>query len=266
MRSWIQPIVILPVAIMLSTVALPMVYSISMGFGGVSWVSTAVELSLATGVVWLWTRDYWPRSRWRAWLVACSEGWILLAVALSVAVAFGVLAFHFNGTWWTLLPPMAVAIPLAWWCMAEEVVLRVLLPLHLPTRSIHATRILQWLIATAVVWLLSTPTSWYALVVIATGELLGVVTAHCTADFTTMWARRWAWRWLMAGVLGATQLGIVLAVPSLFTMIITEALVPAMVTAGVLVVWSSATVLLHLTDQHYRDNHHDAEHEPNHAR
>ena len=150
--------------------------------------------------------------------------------------------------------------------MAEEVVLRVLLPQHLPTRSIHATRILQWLIAVAVVWLLSTPTSWYALVVIAAGELLGVVTAHCTADFTTMWARRWAWRWMMAGVLGATQLGIVLAVPSLFTMVITEALVPAMVTAGVLVVWSSATVLLHLTDQYYRDNHHDAEHQPNHAR
>lgn len=238
MRIWGSAIIVLPVAVIASTLILT---TMQMGWGDVgdvSWLRVVLELSLATALVWVWTRQHWPASHWRAWVVACVEGWTLLAVALCVAMVVGVLAIQINQSWWAVFPALAVAGPLAGWCMAEEVVLRIMLPVQMPWQDVRRVRLLQWVIATAVVWLMSTPTSWYALIVIAAGELLGVVTAHCSGDFTTMWARRWAWRWMMIALLGATQLGIVLALPSLFTMVMTEALVPAMVTAGVLVTWS----------------------------
>lgn len=244
MRAWLTTIVILPVALIVSTVVLTVSHALWHDVPLATWQYAAVELSLAAGTVWLVTRQHWPQWHWRGVIQACGEGWLLLAIAGAVAMGFGMLAPHVGRTWDVWVPALLVAAPLAWWCMAEEIVLRVMLP-HVTPASRGWGAVLLWVQAVALMWLMSTPTSWYAVVVIAAGELLGVVTARASTDFATRWGRRWAWRWLMAAVCGATQLGVVLALPSAITLVVTEALVPAMVTAGVLVAWSLAS-LIHL--------------------
>lgn len=208
-----------------------------------SWAWAAIELSLAAGAVWLCTRPAWTWGSWRDVLVACGEGWMLLACAIGVTMAFGMLSFnptiHWHGVW----AAGVLAIPLAWWCMAEEVVLRDVLPTLVPIAHPWRKYSVLWGIAVIMMWLMSTPASWFALAVIAAGEFLSLVTAYVGRSFTTRWARRWAWRWLMMCFFGATQLGMAVAVPAVVTLVIPEALVPAVLTVSALIAWSVVSLL-----------------------
>lgn len=243
MRSAWLVVLLLPGALVASTAIAT--YSQISGYVPTlpSWGWAAIELSLAAGIVWLCTRTAWTWGSWRDVLVACGEGWMLLSFAIGVTMAFGMLSFHPVVHWQALWAAGAVAVPLALWCMAEEVVLRRLLPQVMPIAHPWLRYIVLWGIAVALVWLMSTPASWFALAVIAAGEGFALVTAAVGRSFTTWWARRWAWRWLMICIFGATQLGISIAVPSVVTLVIPEALVPAVVTMSALIAWGVVSLI-----------------------
>lgn len=242
MRRFVITLMILPLAVMLSTLLLSWLYQFVPLAMRHSWSMTVLELGVPAGLVWLVTRHAWPRWAWYRVVRACGAGIVWVALALGVALATDMLAFAPTVRYDALLSFIAVALPLAWWCMAEEVVLRVLLPGTLVALSPWLRGVLMWLVAAALMWVLSTPASWYTVLVLGAGELLGVVTWASAGDFGQMWARRWVWRWVMVAGCGATQLGLTLAVPAPVTLVIPEALVPAIVTVGALFAWSSWTV------------------------
>ncbi|MFM7677550.1 MAG: hypothetical protein ACKO83_01735, partial [Roseiflexaceae bacterium] len=239
-------LLILPVAVLLSTLLITSVQWLWPLTALPSWILAAGELTVATGIVWVMTHADWSwgtLGAWRDVVRACAEGWVLLAVAMLVAYAFDMLAIAPVVYWPALWPVLMVALPLAGWCMAEEVVLRVVLPRTSPVAPCWRTALLVWVLAVASIWVLSTPASWFAVAAIAAGELVSVVTRFTAHSTTTLWARRWAWRWLMICVCGATQLGIAVSTPHVISLVIPEALVPALVTMSALIAWSAVTAL-----------------------
>ena len=239
-------LLILPVAVLLSTLLITAVQLLWPLTSLPSWILAAGELTVATGIVWVMTHADWSWGAPGAWhdgVRACAEGWVLLGVAMAVAHAFDMLSIAPVIHWQALWVVLAVALPLAGWCMAEEVVLRVVLPRTLPVAHRWGNAVLIWVLSIATIWMLSTPASWFAVAAIAAGELLSVVTRFTVHRPTTLWARRWAWRWLMICVCGATQLGIAVSMPHVISLVIPEALVPALLTMGALVAWSVVTVL-----------------------
>lgn len=243
MRQFGLTILILPVAVVFSTLLITAVQWLYPFTNLPSWGRVVAEFMVATALVWSMTHTDWVWGAWRDVVRACGEGWVLLGVAMLVAYAFDMLAIGPVIHWQALVGVLAVALPLAAWCMAEEVVLRVVLPrtLAVSQRWLHALS--MWGVAVATIWMLSTPVSWFAVIAIAAGELLAVVTWATGHGVTTLWARRWAWRWLMICVCGATQLGIAVALPHVVSLVIPEALVPAVVTMSALCAWSVVTVL-----------------------
>ncbi|MCE2850122.1 MAG: hypothetical protein LW717_17330 [Chloroflexaceae bacterium] len=239
-------LLILPVAVLLSTVLMTSVQWLWPLTALPSWILAAGELAGATGIVWAMTQADWSWRTlgvWRDVVRACAEGWLLIGVAMIVAHAFDMLAIAPVIHWSSLWPVLVVALPLAGWCMAEEVVLRVVLPRTSPITQRWRNALLVWVLAVATIWVLSTPASWFAVAAIAAGELLSVVTRFTAQSTTTLWARRWAWRWLMICVCGATQLGIAVSTPHVISLVIPEALVPAIVTMSALIAWSAVSAL-----------------------
>jgi len=262
-------LLILPVAIMLTTLVLAQ--SRLLQLFPVDWpwttaTTTALELSMAALVVWAIYRREWPTWRWRDVGRVFFEALAVIGLALLPPYWFGQFTiaqqFYFNG----VINAVIFLLPLAAWCLAEEVVLRVVL-LRILAPLPAWTRYLSLLtLASLIQWVIITPQSDFVLAVIVAGESVSLLSMILQPHFGVVWGRRWAWRWLLIGLLGAQNVGLASALTSPLTPIVTEAATLTIVAASALAIWSIMIGYTFLANRQHHHNHHNPETQANHTR
>ncbi len=216
--------------------------------------TTALEFSVAAIVVWAIYRHEWPAWRWRDVGRVFFEALAMIGLALVPPYWFGqfTIAQQFYSN--SVINALIFLVPLAAWCMAEEVVLRVVLLrilAPLPTWVRYSSLLV---LACLVQWIIITPQSYYVIAVIVAGECVSLLSMALQPHFGVVWGRRWAWRWLLIGLLGAQNVGLATALTSPLTPIVTEAATMTIVAASALTSWC---VLIGYTFLANRNHHHD---------
>jgi hypothetical protein len=221
--------------------------------------TTALELSMAALVVWAIYRREWPTWRWRDVGRVFFEALAMIGIALVPPYWFGQFTiaqqFYFNGASNALI----FFVPLAAWCIAEEVVLRVVLPRILAPLPAWARYLSLLALASLGQWIIITPQSYYVIAVIVAGECVSLLSMALQPHFGVVWGRRWAWRWLLIGLLGAQNVGLATALTSPLTPIVTEAATMTIVAASALTSWCVLIGYTFLANRNHHHNHYDSE-------
>lgn len=199
--------------------------------------TTALEFSVAAIVVWAYYRAQWPTWRWREVIRVFFEALAILGMAMLPPYWLDQFTiaqqFHFVGA----INALIFLGPLAAWCIAEEVVLRVVLPRILAPLSTWVRYSSLLVLACLVQWVIITPQSYYVIAVIVAGESVSLLSMALQPHFGVVWGRRWAWRWVLIGLLGAQNVGLATALSSPLTPIVSEAAALTVVAASALASW-----------------------------
>ncbi|NBU64267.1 MAG: hypothetical protein EBS29_07195 [Chloroflexia bacterium] len=220
--------------------------------------TTALELSMVTLVVWAIYRREWPMWRWRDVGRVVVEAFTILGLALVPPYWFGQFTiaqhFHFVGA----INALIFLGPLAAWCMAEEVVLRVVLRRILAPLPTWVRDSCLLVLACLVQWMMITPQSYLVIAVIVAGESVSLLSMALQPHFGIVWGRRWAWRWILIGLLGAQNVGFATALTSPFTPIVSEAATVTVVAASALASWCLIIGYTYIAHRLAHHNHHNA--------
>jgi hypothetical protein len=216
--------------------------------------TTALELSMATLVIWVIYRREWPTWRWHDVGRVFFEALAVIGLALVPPYWFGQFTiaqqFYFNGA----INALIFLFPLAMWCMAEEVVLRVVLSRILTPLPAWVRYLSLLTFASLIQWIIITPQFIYVSAVLIAGEALSLLSMAIQPHFGVVWGRRWAWRWLLIGLFGAQNVGLTTALTSPLTPIVTEAATMTIVAASALASWC---VIIGYGFLANRNHHHD---------
>ena len=221
--------------------------------------TTAIELSMAALMIWAIYHREWPTWRWRDVGRVFFEALAVIGLALVPPYWFGQFTiaqqFYSNGASNALI----FLVPLAIWCMAEEVVLRVVLPRILAPLPAWVRYLSLLTLASLIQWVIITPQFIYVSAVLIAGEALSLLSMALQPHFGVVWGRRWAWRWLLIGLLGAQNIGLATALTSPLTPIVTEAATLTIVAASALTSWCVLIGYTFLANRQHHHNHHDPE-------
>ncbi len=172
---------------------------------GAVWGSA--EMLLVAALLWLLTRTYWPTWSWRDVAQVAIEGLCVATLLLAAGWYFALLEIDGLVDWTGVAQSLVLIVPLALWCISEEVVLRV----RLTQQLADVAPWLRWLIACFVAVglqvLLSGTWSWTTLGVLVAGELLSLIAWWREGRFGLVWGRRLVWRWCAVVVIGFPGLG-----------------------------------------------------------
>lgn len=217
-QRWLMAIFSLPAIAVLSTfivsqTQISQLIPATMPFQPILW--TALQLSLASGLVWLIWRKPAPRRNWSAIGKSISEGIVLFGMSIIIiGWLFQLVDITWHITTESIIAIVGLALPLAWWSMAEERVLRG----ELHTLLGNTPSLLRDLIMLSIGWFvqmnLASITSLFVAIIILLTEGLSVITWSGSADFERTWARRWVWRWIYVVGAGVSSTGFVTATPS----------------------------------------------------
>jgi len=270
--AWGQLIVavlILPATVVLTTLVLAQSRLLQLFPAEWPWTTattTALELSMAALVVWAIYRREWPTWRWRDVGRVFFEALAMIGLALVPPYWFGQFTiaqqFYFNGA----INALIFLVPLAMWCMAEEVVLRVVLPRTLAPLPTWVRYLSLLTLASLIQWVIITPQFIYVSAVLIAGEALSLLSMALQPHFGVVWGRRWAWRWLLIGLLGAQNVGLATALTSPLTPIVTEAATMTIVAASALASWCVLIGYLFLANRQHHHDHHNPETQADHTR
>lgn len=172
---------------------------------GMVWGS--VEMFLVGGLLWLCTRADWPAWSWRDVAQVTFEGLCVATLLLAAGWYFALLEIDDAVDWTGLVQSVLLIVPLALWCISEEVVLRVRLMHRLAAEATWVRGLTALLVAVGLQVLLSSTWSWATLGVILVGELLSLVSWWREGRFGLVWGRRLVWRWCAVVVIGFPGLG-----------------------------------------------------------
>lgn len=261
-------LLLLPATVVLTTLVLTQ--SRGLQLFPIDWVwaaatTTALELSGASLLVWAVYRHEWPAWRWRDVGRGWVEALVLIAVALVPPFLFGQFTiaqqFHVTGA----INALTLLVPLALWCYAEEVVLRVVLPRILASVATWVRYASLLVLASLIQWILITPQSDYVIAVIVAGECVSLLSMTVQPHFGVVWGRRWAWRWLLIGLLGAQNVGLATSLTSPFSPIVSEAVTITIVAASALVSWAALISYAFLANRQHDHNHQNPETKPDYT-
>lgn len=199
----------------------------------------ALQLSLASGLLWLLWRETPQLPDWRALGRAIVEGVGLFGAALSIGWYSELIDVSWQLTYEHLLRLLVIAVPLAWWSMAEERLLRVELSQLLAQRYGILRDVSMLIVGWIVQMSMLAPYGFFVFIVVILTEGLSVVTWSGSADFNRTWARRWAWRWLIVGGTGLSSTGFVLGMPSPLTITSDDPFVLVILVAATMIAWVS---------------------------
>lgn len=207
------------------------------------WV--ALQLSLASGLLWLLWRDAPQLPSRHALGAALIECGSLFVVALVIGSYTKIIDITVESFGDSLMSMLIFAIPLAWWSMAEERLLRVEMSYLLAHQPVLLRDIAMLIIGWTVQMILLAPYGLFVVIVVLLTESLSVSTWSGSADFARTWTRRWAWRWLIVGGAGMSSTGFVLGTPSLLTITSDDPVALIMIIVGIMVAWVSYTTIQH---------------------
>lgn len=172
---------------------------------GACWGS--VELALVAGLLWLLTRADWPTWSWYDVAQAVVEGVCVATLLLVAGWYFTLLDVEPQVVWPGVLQAGVLLVPLALWCISEEVVLRVRLTQQLAAEAPWVRWGSALCVAVVLQVLLSSTWSWPTFGVILAGEVLSLIAWWRERRFGLVWGRRLAWRWCAVVVIGFPGLG-----------------------------------------------------------
>lgn len=241
-QRWLVIIISLPVVAIISTfivsqTQISQLAPTDMPHQQVVW--TALQLSVASGLLWL----LWPdQPRVRQWTIIASalvEGLGLFGVALGIGWYLGLIDISWQFTSERIIAMLALAIPLAWWSMAEERILR-----NEVGHMLNGTpTLIRDLVMLGVAWLVQTSmittTSVYVLIVVVLTEGLSIITWSGSADFERAWARRWTWRWVLVAGAGLSSTGFVTSTPTPLVITTDDPFALIILVAATLAAWVS---------------------------
>ncbi|MFZ9857379.1 MAG: hypothetical protein ACO3F2_03460 [Roseiflexaceae bacterium] len=245
-QRWVMAIVGLPSVVVFSTfivsqTQIGQLVSMDMSFQSTFW--TALQLSLASGLVWLVWRTPSTKRNWAIIGKSVIEGIVLCGMSLIVMWLLG-----FTDTTWqisieSIIAMVGLALPIAWWSMAEERVLRG----ELQTLLGNMPSLLRDLIMLSVGWcvqmsLISVHSMFVAIVLLLT-EGLSVITWSGHDGFERAWARRWVWRWLFVVVFGVSSTGFVTATPSPLIVMVDDPFISLVLVTTPITLWLIFTIV-----------------------
>lgn len=207
-----------------------------------------VEMALVAGLLWLLTRAYWPTWSWYDVAQVAIEGVCVATLLLAAGWYFALLDIELQVVWPGLLQAVALLVPLALWCISEEVVLRVRLIQRLATEAPWVRWGTALCVAVALQVFLSSTWSWPTVCVILAGEVLSLISWWREGRFGLVWGRRLAWRWCAVVVIGFPGLG--MSVESVRPVVVMPAdlEVGALLVAAWLLSWLLALLIQHSLD------------------
>jgi hypothetical protein len=245
-QRWIVALVSLPMAAIISTFIISQtqigqLVPATMPFQHTLW--TALHWSLASSIIWiLWRNQSQPR-QWRVIGESAIEGIGLFGVALGIGWYFELIDITWQINSESIVALIGLAIPLAWWSMAEEQVLRSEIGALLARMSSFGRDMIMlsigWVIQTSLV----TTGSIYVLVIIILTEGLSVMTWSGSANFERAWARRWAWRWVVVIGAGVSSTGFVSGTTSFMAITTNDPFALVVVVAATFAAWVSYSAL-----------------------
>lgn len=210
---------------------------------------TALQFSVASGLIWLLWRQPSPMRDWAAITGAFIEGAVLFGIALSVGWYFGLIDLSLELSSESIIALIGLAIPLAWWSMAEERILRGEVSQLMP----HTPPILRDVIMLVIGWIvqlsLVTTTNVFVFMMVMLTEGLSIITWSGSANLERTWARRWTWRWLLVVGAGISSTGFVTATPSLLSITTDDPLALVIIVAAPLAAWISYSGLQNYTTE-----------------
>lgn len=245
-QRWVVVLFGLPVAVLLSTLALSQTQLIrlvpsDLPLQPALW--SALQLSLASSLIWFIWREAPQIPAWRTVGQSLLEGVGLFGVALGISWYLQLIDISWDITTERIVTMGMMALPLAWWCMAEERLMRVELcrllshqkPLLRDVSMIGIGWIVQFTILSA--------HTLEILVVILLTEGLSVLTWSGSAHYDKTWTRRWAWRWLLVAGAGLHGTGFVISTPAPIIVTADDTFVLVLLVAAPLVAWVSLSGL-----------------------
>lgn len=204
---------------------------------------TALQLSLASGLIWLFWRNTSHTRDWHAIGASMIEGFGLFGIAIGIGWYFALIDITWQMTAESVVAMIGLAIPLAWWSMAEERMLRTEVSTLLPRTPTLIRDIVMLGIGWVVQVSLISTHSIFVLLIILLTEGLSVMTWSGSANFERTWARRWAWRWLIVIGAGISSTGFLTATPSLIVVTTDDPLALVVLVAAPLAAWISYSAM-----------------------
>lgn len=241
-QQWVIVLFSLPVVAVISTfivsqTQISQLIPADLPFQHTIW--TALQFSVASGLIWLLWRHQ-PQTRdWAAIVGAVIEGAVLFGIALSVGWYFGLIDLSLELSSESIVALIGLAIPLAWWSMAEERVLRGQVSALMP----HTPPLLRDVVMLVIGWgvqlSLVTTTNIFVFLIVMLTEGLSISTWSGSANFERTWARRWVWRWIIVVGAGISSTGFITATPSILTVTTDDPLALVIIVAAPLAAWIS---------------------------
>jgi hypothetical protein len=248
-HRWLMAIFGLPIIVMLSTFIISQsqvgqLVPADMPFQSTLWA--ALQLSLTSGMVWLIWRQPAPKRNWSIIGSAIIEGSVLCGISLTLLGWLEIIDITWQITTESIVAMIGLALPLAWWSIAEERVLRG----ELQTLLSNFPPFLRTFIMLGIAWLVqmslvSTYSLFVALVLVFT-EGLSILTWSGHAGFERAWTRRWVWRWLFIAGAGISVTGFITATPAPLRVFIDDPFISMVLVATPLVTWTMMTIVQHV--------------------
>lgn len=208
-------------------------------------VWATMQLSVASGLLWLLWRDRSQTPNWHILLRAFIEGIVIVGTALGLGWYVQIIEISWQITSESVLTALMLILPLAWWSMAEERLLRVEMG-HLLT---HTPMIMREVVLLLLGWVVQisilTINHIFALIVVVLTEGLSIITWSISARYDLTWARRWSWRWLLVAVAGVSSTGFNLGTPTPIVITTEDPLLLTVIVVAAFAIWVSMSALLH---------------------
>jgi hypothetical protein len=246
-HRWLMVIFGLPIATILSTFIISQtqigqLMPADMPFQPTLW--TALQLSLASGLIWLVCRPPSPKRNWAIIGKSIIEGIVFCGITLVIFRWFLLLIdLNWNITTDSMVALAGLALPLAWWSMAEERVLRGELHTLLGTKPPLLRDVIMLGIGWCVQLSLVSGFNLFVALVLLLCEGLSVITWSGQANFERTWSRRWVWRWMFVVFAGVSATGFVTATPAPLIVMADDPFVLAMLVTAPLTTWIIYAIL-----------------------
>lgn len=249
-QRWLIVLCSLPAVVIISTfivsqTQIGQLVPADLPFQSTMW--TALQFSVASGLIWLLWRQPLPLRDWSVIIGASIEGCVLFGIALSVGWYFELIELTWEFSSEPIVALVGLAIPLAWWSMAEERVLRGELSQLMP----QTPPILRDIIMLGIGWMIQisliTTTNMFVFIIVILTEGLSIVTWSTSANFERTWARRWTWRWFIVVGAGVGSTGFITATPSILTITTDDPLALVVIMAAPFAAWISYSAMQNYT-------------------
>jgi hypothetical protein len=246
-QRWLMVIFGLPIATILSTFIISQtqigqLMPADMPFQPTLWA--ALQLSLTSGMIWLTCRHPAPKRNWAIIGRSILEGVVFCGITLIIFRWFlHLIDLEWNITTDSVVAMAGLALPVAWWSMAEERVLRGELHTLLGTQRPLLRDVIMLGIGWCVQMSLVSGHSLFVALVLLLCEGLSVITWSGQANFERTWSRRWVWRWIFVVFAGVSATGFVTATPAPLIVMADDPWILAMLVTVPLTMWIIYAIL-----------------------